>query len=50
MKKQKKQLLSSTHQTKKTYQRPSLAVLGNVKTLTLKGGSVSDFGSNQFQA
>ena len=34
---------------KKSYQKPTLKKLGSVSTLTLKTGSVSDFGSNQFQ-
>ncbi|WP_204356489.1 hypothetical protein [Arcticibacterium luteifluviistationis] len=34
---------------KRSYTRPSLKKLGKVSNLTLKTGSVSDFGSNQFQ-
>ncbi|MGR3809173.1 lasso RiPP family leader peptide-containing protein [Jiulongibacter sp. NS-SX5] len=34
---------------KKAYSKPKLRKLGSVKELTLKTGSVSDFGSNQFQ-
>jgi hypothetical protein len=35
--------------TKKKYQKPVLAKLGEVKSITLKTGSVSDFGGNKFQ-
>jgi hypothetical protein len=34
--------------TKKAYQKPVLKRLGSVKTLTLKTGSVSDFGGNKY--
>ncbi len=34
---------------KKKYKKPRLNKLGEVKSITLKTGSVSDFGSNQFQ-
>ncbi|MFT5885698.1 MAG: hypothetical protein ACI9IP_002159 [Arcticibacterium sp.] len=32
---------------KKKYKKPELKKLGDVKSITLKTGSVSDFGSNQ---
>ncbi|WP_162628290.1 lasso RiPP family leader peptide-containing protein [Arcticibacterium luteifluviistationis] len=35
--------------SKKKYKKPVVTKLGTVKNLTLKTGSVSDFGSNQFQ-
>ena len=50
MKKQKKQALDNSTGLKRKYQKPALKVLGSVNALTLKGGSVSDFGTNQFQA
>lgn len=35
--------------TKKKYKKPLIIKLGAVSKLTLKTGSVSDFGSNEFQ-
>ena len=34
---------------KRKYQRPVLHNVGTLKNITLKTGSVADFGSNQFQ-
>ncbi|MGR3812169.1 lasso RiPP family leader peptide-containing protein [Jiulongibacter sp. NS-SX5] len=41
--------MTKSNKQRKVYQKPVLKKLGTVKNLTLKTGSVSDFGSNQFQ-
>lgn len=50
MEKKEKRAVRSSSELKRKYRKPALLVLGSVNTLTLKGGSVSDFGTNQFQA
>lgn len=44
-----KTIINLQESGKKSYQKPTLKKLGSVSSLTLKTGSVSDFGSNQFQ-
>ncbi|AWV97593.1 lasso RiPP family leader peptide-containing protein [Arcticibacterium luteifluviistationis] len=45
----KKSTIKLQEAAKRTYQKPTLKKLGSVSTLTLKTGSISDFGSSQFQ-
>lgn len=45
----RKQLIPHSEKVKKKYLKPFLKHHGKVKNITLKTGSVADFGSNQFQ-
>ena len=39
---------SNTQLIKRKYSKPSLKKLGSIKKITLKTGSTSDFGGNQY--